>query len=105
MSDTFISDMLAKRLPSSTMFCNNWYKVPDGSLYGKKVMLSLIAPPGTSTSLNSPGIMGVSSPFIRKPLAFKPPGRLDKVPASTNCLSIDVADLANPPTMCIKPKP
>ena len=68
-------------------------------------MLSLIAPPGTSTSLNSPGIIGVSSPLIRKPLDFKPPGKLDNVPASTNCLSIEVADLARPPTMCIKPKP
>ena len=68
-------------------------------------MLSLIAPPGTSTSLNSPGIIGVSSPLILNPLAFNPPGRLDKVPASTNCLRIEVADLAKPPTMCIKPKP
>ena len=64
-----------------------------------------MAPPGTSTSLNSPGIIGLSSPLIRRPLAFKPPGRLLKVPASTNCLSIDVADLANPPIICIKPKP
>ena len=87
------------------MFCNKLYKVPDGSLYGKNVMLSLIAPPGTSTSLNSPGMIGVSSPLILSPLAFKPPGKLLKVPASTNCLSMDVADLANPPTMCIKPNP
>ena len=68
-------------------------------------MLSLIAPPGTSTSLNSPGIIGVSSPFIRKPLAFKPPGKLDNVPASTSCLNRLVADLASPPIMCIKPNP
>ena len=100
-----MSDILANLLPSSTMFCNKLYKVPDGSLYGKNVMLSLIAPPGTSTSLNSPGMIGVSSPFILSPLAFKPPGKLLKVPASTNCLSMDVADLANPPTMCIKPNP
>ena len=68
-------------------------------------MFSLIVPPGTSTSLNSPGIIGESSPLILSPLAFKPPGRLDKVPASTNWRSKEVADLANPPIMWINPKP
>ena len=97
--------MLANLLPSSTIVFSRLYKTLEGSLYGKKVMLSRIAPPGKSTSLNSPGIIGVSSPLILKPLAFKPPGKLDNVPASTNCLSIEVADFAKPPIICIKPKP
>ena len=42
-------------------------------------MFSPIEPPGTSTSLNSPGIIGVSSPFILRPLVFNPPGKFDNV--------------------------
>ena len=61
-------------------------------------------PDGTSTSLNSAGDIGVSSPLIRKPLDLNPPGKLDSVPASTNCLNIIVPDLANAPIKCIKPK-
>ena len=66
-------------------------------------MLSLILDDGTSTSLHSPGMIGVSSPLILRPLDFKPPGRLLSVPASINCLTIEVADLANPPIRCIRP--
>jgi hypothetical protein len=47
-------------------------------------MLSRIAPLGTSTSLNSPGAIGVSSPLMRSPRDLRPPGKLDSVPASTN---------------------
>ena len=47
-------------------------------------MLSLIVPDGTSTSRNSAGAIGVSSPLIRKPRDLKPPGKFDNVPASTN---------------------
>ena len=68
-------------------------------------MLSRIAPPGTSTSRNSPGMMGVSSPLILSPRDFNPPGRLASVPASTNCLSNEVADLDSPPIICTRPKP
>ena len=67
-------------------------------------MLSLIAPDGTSTSLHSPGAMGVSSPLIRRPRDFIPPGRLLNVPASTSCRKIIVPDLANAPIKWIKPK-
>ena len=77
----------------------------DGSLYGRGRMLSRIVPLPTSTSLNSPGAIGVSSPLIRSPLDFKPPGKLERVPASTNCLRIEVADLAKPPIRWNKPKP
>ena len=105
MSATLRSEALVKRLPSSTMLLNNWYRTVDGSLYGRNEILSLIAPPGTSTSRNSPGMIGVSSPLILNPLDFRPPGRFDKVPASTSCLSKEVADFANPPIKCTSPKP
>ena len=68
-------------------------------------MLSRIEPLGTSTSLNSPGSIGVSSPLIRRPRDLSPPGRLDSVPASTNCRISDVPALAYPPMMWIKPRP
>ena len=58
--------------------------VCDGSLYGKGMMLSFIVPEGTSTSLNSPGAIGVSSPLTRRPRVLNPPGRLANDPASTN---------------------
>ena len=61
------------------------------------MMLSLIGPLGTSTSLNSPGAIGVSSPLTLKPLAFNPPGKLAKEPASTSCRMIIVPALAYPP--------
>ena len=47
-------------------------------------MLSRTAPDGTSTSRHSPGAIGVSSPLIRRPLDFYPPGKFANVPASTN---------------------
>ena len=47
-------------------------------------MLSLIAPPGKSMSLNSPGSIGLSSPLILNPLALNPAGKLANVPASIN---------------------
>ena len=47
-------------------------------------MLSLIVPDGTSTSLNSAGAIGVSSPLILSPRVLNPPGKFDYVPASTN---------------------
>ena len=68
-------------------------------------MLSRIAPEPISTSLNSPGAIGVSSPLIRIPLVLKPPGRLDSVPASTSCRIMLVADFANPPMRWNSPKP
>ena len=105
ISAAFTSAAEANLRPSSTISPNNWYKTLLGSLYGRKLMLSLIAPLGTSTSLNSPGIIGVSSPLILSPLAFNPPGRLDNVPASTNWRSNEVADLARPPIIWIKPNP
>ena len=61
-------------------------------------MLSLMVPLGTSTSLNSAGAIGVSSPLTLKPLVLKPPGRLDRVPASTSCRIRLVLDLAKAPT-------
>ena len=56
-----------------------------------KVIASRIAPPGTSTSRNSPGMRGESSPLIRRPLALRPAGKFESVPASISCLRIEVA--------------
>ena len=56
-------------------------------------------------SLNSPGCIGSASSLILIPLDLKPAGKLDKVPASINCLKRSVAVLDNPPIICIKPKP
>ena len=84
MSATFMSEVAANLRPSSTILSINPDKTIDGSLYGKGNMLSLIFPEPKSTSRNSPGAIGVSSPLIRRPLALSPPGRFDKVPASTN---------------------
>ena len=81
-SPTCRSAIEANLLPSSTKTPSNCANVPDGSLNGKGIRLSLIAPLGRSMSLNSPGDMGVSSPLILSPRALKPAGKLDKVPAS-----------------------
>ena len=62
-------------------------------------------PPGASTSLNSPGCNGSASSLILRPLDLKPAGKLDKVPASNNCLNAEVAVLDKPPIICINPKP
>ena len=67
------------------------------------MILSFIVPEGTSTSLNSPGAIGVSSPLTLSPLVLNPPGRFASDPASTNCLSMDVPDLAKPPMRWIRP--
>ena len=61
--------------------------------------------PTMSTSLNSPGFKGVSSSLILAPLALKPAGRFDNVPASISCLKIDVDARDNPPIMWVRPKP
>ena len=98
MSDTFISPADANLRPSSTIVPSKLYRTCDGSLYGKVIKLSLIVPEGTSTSRNSPGAIGVSSPLILRPRALKPPGKLDSVPASTNCLMREVPDFAKAPT-------
>ncbi len=50
----------------------------------KNAIFSWILPLGRSTSLNSPGMIGVSSPLILIPRVFKPPGKLANVPASIN---------------------
>ena len=60
-------------------------------------MLSFIVPLVTSTSLNSAGAIGVSSPLTLSPLVLKPPGKLERVPASTSCLIMLVPDLAKAP--------
>ena len=39
------------------------------------------------------------------PLALKPAGKFDNVPASISCLKIDVVALDKPPIMCDRPKP
>ena len=98
MSEICISPADANLRPSSTMFCISRYRVWLGSLYGRVMILSRITPDATSTSRNSPGAMGVSSPLMRSPLVLYPPGRLDSVPASTNWRSMEVALWAKPPT-------
>ena len=74
-------------------------------MYGRGNRPARRSPLGASTSLNSPGCKGLSSSRIRRPLALKPAGKLDNVPASINCLSAAVAVLDKPPSMCTKPKP
>jgi hypothetical protein len=61
---------------------NNSNNVRSGPLNGNGIKLSRIAPPGASTSLNSPGCRGSSSSLIRRPRALNPAGRLERVPAS-----------------------
>jgi hypothetical protein len=56
-------------------------------------------------SLNSPGCNGCASSRILIPLALKPAGILDYVPASSSCLKAVVAVLDKPPIIWIKPKP
>ena len=87
----------AKRRPSSIILSNSPAKTMLGSLYGSGTMLSRIVPEGTSTSLNSPGAIGVSSPLVRNPRVLKPPGRFESDPASTSWRSIEVPDLAKAP--------
>ena len=58
--------------------------------FGHTAQLGITLPEGMSTSLNSPGAMGVSSPLIRRPRDFRPPGRFDSVPASTSWRITDV---------------
>jgi len=53
--------------PSSIILFINELSTCVGSLYGNGKILSLIAPLGTSTSRNSPGAIGVSSPLMRSP--------------------------------------
>ena len=105
MSDTFMSAVAAKRRPSSTIVCIKLNRVALGSLYGSGRMLSRIVPEPTSTSRNSPGAIGVSSPLIRNPRVLSPPGKLLSVPASTSWRMRDVADLAKPPIRWNSPKP
>ena len=89
--------MVANRLPASTTKPKRLNNVPSGPLNGKGIKLSRIAPPGASTSLNSPGCRGSSSSLIRRPRALKPAGRLESVPASINCRKAAVAVLERPP--------
>ena len=105
ISATFISEVAAKRLPSSTILSIKPDRTIEGSLYGRGRMLSRILPLPKSTSRNSPGLIGVSSPLMRNPLAFRPPGKFERVPASTSCLMMEVADFAYPPIKWNKPKP
>ena len=73
--------------------------MPDGSLNGRGINASRRLPPGASTSLNSPGWIDCASSLTLIPLVLKPEGKLDKVPASNNCLKAAVAVLDNPPIM------
>ena len=100
-----MSAICANRWPACTTKPRRANNVWDGSLYGNGINPSRIAPPGASTSLNSPGCKGLSSSRILNPLALNPAGKFDKVPASSNCLSACVADLDRPPIKCIKPNP
>ena len=70
--------------PSSTIEVSSAIRTCEGSLYGSGMMLSRMAPDGTSTSRNSPGAIGVSSPLTLRPRVLNPPGRFDNVPASTS---------------------
>ena len=97
ISDTFISLADANERPSAIILSNNPARTNEGSLYGKVIMLSFIVPDGTSTSRNSPGAIGVSSPLVRNPRVLKPPGKLLSDPASTNWRRMEVPDLANAP--------
>ena len=104
-SATFMSAIDAKRLPESTKMPKRFNNVADGSLNGNGMSASRKLPPGASTSLNSPGCNGSSSFLTLMPLALKPAGRFASVPASINCLKIDVDDWVKPPIMWVKPKP
>ena len=104
-SAVFASATCAKRLPESTTTPKRLASVADGSLYGNGMIEFLRSPPGTSMSLNSPGLRGSSSLRMRTPRDLKPAGRLESVPASINCLKIDVAARDRPPIVCNKPSP
>ena len=104
-SPTCISAICANRWPACTTNPRRANNVCDGSLYGNGINPSRIAPPGASTSLNSPGCKGESSSLIRRPRALNPAGRFDNVPESSNCLNACVADLDSPPIKCTKPNP
>ena len=84
MSWILSSATAAKERPCSTMMFIRPRRVWLGSLYGRNAMFSAILPLAMSTSLNSPGAIGVSSPLIRRPRVFRPPGRFESVPASTS---------------------
>ena len=105
LSPIFMSAIAANLLPESTNKPSKLNNTLLGSLYGNGIKESLSAPPGASTSLNSPGCNGEASSLILIPLALKPAGKLLKVPASINCLSIDVDAFDKPPIMCDKPSP
>ena len=96
---TFISAIEANLCPAFTNMPNKFNKVPLGSLNGNGCMDSRNEPPGASTSLNSPGCMGVSSSRILIPRVLKPAGRFARVPASINCLKILVEAFERPPIM------
>ena len=101
----FISAIDANFLPPSTKIPSKFNKVPLGSLNGSGWIDSLSDPPGASTSLNSPGCIGVSSSRILIPRVLNPAGKFAKVPASINCLRILVEALDRPPIICVKPNP
>ena len=72
----FISAIEAKVFPEFTNIPKRFSKVLLGSLKGKGCIDSLREPPGASTSLNSPGCIGVSSSLILIPLVLNPAGSL-----------------------------
>ena len=59
-SAVFASATCAKRLPESTTTPKSCASVAEGSLYGSGMIEFLRSPPGTSISLNSPGLRGRS---------------------------------------------
>ena len=97
ISDTCISLADANDLPSAMILSSSPARTKLGSLYGSVITLSFIVPLGTSTSRNSPGAIGVSSPLTRKPRVLKPPGKFESDPASTSWRRMEVPDLANAP--------
>ena len=97
ISATLRSAAEANLRPSSTILSSKPARTIEGSLYGNGIMLSFIVPLGTSTSRNSPGAIGVSSPLTRKPRVLKPPGKFESDPASTSWRRILVPDLAKAP--------
>ena len=96
---TLISAIEANLCPAFTKIPKRFNKVPLGSLNGNGWIDSRKEPPGASTSLNSPGCMGVSSSRILIPRVLKPAGRFARVPASINCLKILVEAFESPPIM------